>query len=366
MCNKQFTLHNYWTANQHFSIHHNCTTSSSSHPYIENEQHNELNLEHDEESSLSTLSVDSTQQHIMHSLYQNNISTRDVLMAEITIQHKKKFSANIEQVGKGFQQLISKAVLDHPNCATTNVENLYHLDVAKFCSRLDHGQKVDFARIMKTTVHPDTFKHTRPPHSFSDINQFYTKGKHSIFNALPSPKILTTAHHAYVTLTSVIDYFLAYGHVPEYITHNDDVSQLRGISACKQAIQLRTEVKQDTISGIVPMMLYLLFWSDDFEGAMLRKNKKSVWLKTVTICPPHDQVTSTKFTYVIAIGRKGFDHDEINILHNKELQTLNKCTYRYCGAPSMRHNILVIVKTMEVLADRPEGSSMNHIISHTG
>ena len=52
------------------------------------------------------------------------------------------------------------------------------------------------------------------------------------------------------------------------------------------------------------MILYLLFWSDDFEGAMLRKNKKSVWIKTVTICPPRDQITSTKYMYVVGIGCK--------------------------------------------------------------
>ena len=366
ICKKRFTFKNRWRANQHFTIHHNCTTPPSIHPYIENEQYNEPTMDYDDESSISTLSVDSNPQHKMHLLYRNNLVTRDVSMAEMTLQHKQFFSANIEQDGKGFQQLISKAVLDHPNCATTTVENLYHLNVAKFCTRLDHGQKVAFADIMKTTIHPDTFKHTRPPHSLGDINKFYTKSKYSIFNALPSPTIHTTAHHAYVTLTSVIDYFLAYGHCPEYITHKDDISQQEGISSCKQAIAMQANVQQDAIPGIVPMILYLLFWSDDFEGAMLRKNKKSVWIKTVTICPPHDQVTSTKFTYVIAIGRKGFDHDEINILHNKELQQLNKCTYRYYGAPSVRHNIPVIVKTMAVLADRPERSSMNHILSHNG
>ena len=108
MCNKQFTLSNHSRANQHFSIHHNCTTSSSSHPYIENEQHNELNLEHDEESSLSTLSVDSTQQHRMHSLYQNNIFTRDVSMAEMTIQHNFFLLQTLNRSVKDFNNLFQK------------------------------------------------------------------------------------------------------------------------------------------------------------------------------------------------------------------------------------------------------------------
>ena len=37
---------------------------------------------------------------------------------------------------------------------------------------------------------------------------------------------------------------------------------------------------------------------------MLGKNKKSVWLKTVTIFPLHDQLTSTKFTYKL-VGIRG-------------------------------------------------------------
>ena len=66
----------------------------------------------------------------------------------------------------------------------------------------------------------------------------------------------------------------------------------------------------------MPLIFYVTFWSDDFEGAMLRKNKKSIWIKTITICPPSNQTTSTKYTYVLAIGRKGTNHDEINVLHN--------------------------------------------------
>ena len=46
----------------------------------------------------------------------------------------------------------------------------------------------------------------------------------SIFNALPSQKIHITLNHTYVTLTSVIDYFLEYGHTSDCLYHNDDVS----------------------------------------------------------------------------------------------------------------------------------------------
>ena len=98
------------------------------------------------------------------------------------------------------------------------------------------------------------------------------------------------------------------------------------------------------------MILYLLFSSDAFEGAMIRKNKKSVWIKTVTIFPLSDQVTSTKYTYIVGIGRKGSDHDEINTFHKNGLQQLNKCIYRYYGGKHIRQNVPVIFKTITVLA----------------
>ena len=75
------------------------------------------------------------------------------------------------------------------------------------------------------------------------------------------------------------------------------------------------------------MILYVIFWSDNFKGAMLRKNKNSAWIKTITICPSQDQITSFKYTHAIALGRKGSYYDEINITHNIELQQLSQCMY---------------------------------------
>ena len=72
------------------------------------------------------------------------------------------------------------------------------------------------------------------------------------------------------------------------------------------------------------------------------------------------------YTYVVGIGWKGSDHDEINQLHNNQLHQLNKCTYRYYGAEHMGHNLPVIVKIMAVLADRPERCAITSILGHNG
>ena len=68
----------------------------------------------------------------------------------------------------------------------------------------------------------------------------------------------------------------------------------------------------------------------------------------------------------MAIGRKGSNHDKINVLHNNELYKLQQCTYCYYGVPKYNKMVPIIVKTIAVLSDGPERSSMTHILQHNG
>ena len=112
------------------------------------------------------------------------------------------------------------------------------------------------------------------------------------------------------------------------------------------------------------MILYINLWSDDFEPNVYRKNRKSIWIKTVSICPPRDKITSPMYTYVLAIGRKTDNHDVMHEFYNRELEELSKCTFRYCSL--FKKNVPVIVKILSISADRPERSAINHILGHNG
>ena len=68
---------------------------------------------------------------------------------------------------------------------------------------------------------------------------------------------------------------MAYGYDADYMKHTDNIENKKGISACNQAVQIRHEVAKSSYEE-VPLIFYVTFWSDDFEGAMLRKNKKSI------------------------------------------------------------------------------------------
>ena len=71
--------------------------------------------------------------------------------------------------------MITKAVTGYSSSHSTEVENMYHLEIAQFCSRLDYSQKVQFGRIIQNTINNENFMCTRPTHSVRDIHRFYTK-----------------------------------------------------------------------------------------------------------------------------------------------------------------------------------------------
>ena len=246
LCKKKFNFKNKKRAEGNFEAVHKIL-SEPNYTYKQNSLNiDEIELNFNCTSDMSSISTENAKHSNCNQHHCDTSTTmqQDVSHAEMSEHDKKYFTEDIASPGRGFQKLVAKAVLNSTQINTSNRENLYHLDVATFCKGLDQPQQEHFARIMKQTCNPDTFTSTRPPHSLHDIRSFYTTSKTSIFNAIPSPTIHTTQNHTYVTLTSVIDYFLAYGHTSDCLYHNDDVSKLSGIAACDQANVCRTEVKK--------------------------------------------------------------------------------------------------------------------------
>ena len=148
-----------------------------------------------------------------------------------------------------------------------------------------------------------------------------------------------------------------------YMTCDDDITIKTDITTCKQAVNIRKSVRETLNDrNIHPMILYINIWSDYFEPNVYRKNRKSIWIKTVSISPPRDKTTSPMYTYVLAIGRKSDNHDSIHLFHNKGLIELSKCTFIYCAI--FKKKFLVVFKVLTILADIPEISDINHILGH--
>ena len=292
-----------------------------------------------------------------------NTKDSDLTQSTMPNTSKKFFNQNMLGAYHGVRNLVGTAFQRTNNAMAELEESMFQIRITKFCKTLSHSQQSDFLQILNDSQ-KISFQTTRLPRDINDANKFYLSSKNAIFQNLPTPTVQIESSHAYISLTSLIDHFLAYKLPMNFMTCDEDVSITNGITSCKEAMKMRQLVRDEVEDNLHPMILYINLWSDDFEPNAYRKNRKSIWIKTVTICPPHDQTTSPMYTYVLAIGRKTNNHDVIHSIYNKELQDLSKCTYRYCAI--VKKNIPVVVKILTISADRPERSAINHVLGHNG
>ena len=76
-------------------------------------------------------------------------------------QSKRYFTDDMENKGAGIRALVGLAITKNIGINAYHKEALYHMDVAKFCSKLNIGQQKQFARIMKRTPQKNIFVNIR-------------------------------------------------------------------------------------------------------------------------------------------------------------------------------------------------------------
>ena len=121
---------------------------------------------------------------------------------------------------------------------------------------------------------------------------------------IPIPEPIIEYEHAYVYLVSVVDNILAFGHLSDNLSIDNEGDILYGVKGTKYSESIRKEIKEDVGDNVDPMILYMSIWSDDFEASTHRSNDCLIWIKIVKISPPSNQMTSPKYTFLLAIGRR--------------------------------------------------------------
>ncbi len=221
------------------------------------------------------------------------------------------------------------------------------------------------------------FQTTRMPANRADINNFCTKGKSSIVQNLPAPVSFVKHDHVCVSLKEVFAHFLAFGVsndaiVPDWVKSktgsdesNNNCKLVNPLHATKQMQMILDEIHSDEcFKTAKPFVFCLIFWSDDFEVNRTRKNRNSIWVKTVTICPPIDCFASSLHTQATAMSAKGIDHQPIHEYFEFQLSDLKKLNFLH--SKEHNSNVPVVVRVLAVAADRPERSSINCTSSHNG
>jgi hypothetical protein len=103
------------------------------------------------------------------------------------------------------------------------------------------------------------------------------------------------------------------------------------------------------------LIIWLLEWSDDFEPNAVKKNKGSMWIKTITICPPKADLHTMSRTFPLAIVLKKHHHEAAERKFDVELASLAKeSDANYMYSKKWTKRVAVYVAMLASLMDQPE------------
>lgn len=395
------TLHNHrWSqsrykiAEKHIRIvHHNIVEPDFCNF---NSNNNDIDVDNASNDNLTQLEVESNSDTHVDDIRLSNIATeddvfhkflasqREVSLDDYNETVKRYITCESRNVGDGLKRIVCFAFTMNPNCGYSQVsinELKYHLKAAIFSCSLTSSQKSNFGELCylmlntfmdKNTV-TDHFHCTRIAVSSKEVDRYYLKRSSSIVENVPIPSIEEFDDHAYVVIKEIVQYFLYFeipldGMLTERIDKN--YKQLMSSSSKMSTTNISNLIRMDVKNSlenehkISPLIITIVLWSDDFEPNNVKQHKKSTWIKTITLSPPLGYQTSPEHTFVIALGPKEKNHENVNKRIFNELKELQKPTYMYCK--STNSNIPVVIKVLAISADRPERSSLNCMLGHNG
>ena len=182
-----------------------------------------------------------------------------------------------------------------------------HLKMADFCIGLGRGDQIKFANIMSMVPSFNGISLNkkengiipRIPICYNDIRRWYIRGKNSIYENLPHPKVIQWKGHSYISLKQCIAHHLAHG--LSVLEIEDDYTPIvTCIGNSKRAVDMKKRaylINKEYDEEIVPILLNR--WSDDFDPNNTKKNRGSIWVFTITIIPYHEKQGKLIYTYPI-------------------------------------------------------------------
>ena len=177
-------------------------------------------------------------------------------------------------------------------------------------------------------VDPRMFVATNPIRSAKEADSKILSGRRSIFNQVPAPLVHECGGNAFITYESIIKYTMAMGipvatlailqdEPPCHPSDGED-SPVSTLLRSKRLRELVTSINQKRSSasggdrsaapGYTCVIPYSL-WQDGFDPSGVKKNKGSIWMKSMTLLPPPGEKDSSILTFPIALASKGDGRD---------------------------------------------------------
>ena len=287
---------------------------------------------------------------------------------------KGGFGFDIGAKGKntgGFQGIVSRIGDREASLSvnTTYNDSKVSFRLLKMVMNQSNSQQIefmDFVTSLKETSNNCAFN-SYLPQDINELRRKITKGPNSMYKLIPSPQrqpIGQIHNHAVFSLKETL--LLHAGHGAEYdFAWNGGSRAMNWLNGTDAMTDLIEDVKKCMKeSGVIDAVIvktkigWLLFWSDSFLRCFIKQKDNSVWMLTVTVCPPESQKTSDLYTYVLAIGNSSSDHAPIIEHFLKEANELKKGFECYFGCSNTMERVAFGMICYN--ADRPENQSTNN------
>lgn len=212
----------------------------------------------------------------------------------------------------------------------------------------------------------DANLNSNTPQTYTEARNIILEGRHSIMQNFPSPKVFPIGNHACMSLKETVQHMAGHGADFEYTFDsnsgnrcNDGLHGTKGAyDICREAVKAMKACKFLYIAKTSIGWVY--FWSDSFLRCFTKQKDNSVWLFAVTVCPPHSDISTGRFTRILAIGKSGNDHtDVINHYHNEIKEMMNGFRIFCRKTNTLRWISLGLLYTS---ADRPERQAILNVL----
>ena len=208
--------------------------------------------------------------------------------------------------------------------------------------------------------HNDHKVKTRFPTDMQEARGTVLEGMHSILKNFPVQRVFEIGKHACVDLKETV--YLMAGHGAKFNfakngnngeRNMDGLNGTRAVDDMIEDIEVAmaaANVDQNTIKKT--NVGWMLFWSDAFLRCFIKQRENSVWILTVTICPPEHMKSSGLYTHVLAMGKSSDDHTKVIEYYVEQCKELMKGFECYFGESNKIERVAFSMLAWN--ADRPE------------
>ena len=232
-----------------------------------------------------------------------------------------------------------------------------HMKIAEMSIGLTKPQRDELAMVFNrigSLLPPDLCGRLHLPTDAQLMRSCYHEGKKAIIPNIPRPSAKRVGQHTYLSPIVCVADLLAHGVDLDVIAEE----VVRCLGECRDAVVWRQGL-HGNMDGR-GLHLWLAEWLDDFDpNTSSKANRRSVWIKTVTISSPAKMVNRGMNTYVVSVGPKKSSHEEVERMFRKDLVRLSSGVDLYWKGKGMTR---VTARLLVSLQDQPERRSANYLL----